>query len=73
MPEKKNNGTDESPEKTEAAVILDKPYEEMTVQELQAAILQKMAKNGPVTDDMKRSVADNIWHDSLVNWVKSFR
>ena len=73
MPEKKNNGTDESPEKTEAAVIPNKPYEEMTVQELQAAILQKMAKNGPVTDDMKRSVADNIWHDSLVNWVKSFR
>ena len=73
VPEKKNNGTDESPEKTEAAVIPNKPYEEMTVQELQAAILQKMAKNGPVTDDMKRSVADNIWHDSLVNWVKSFR
>ena len=73
VPEKKNNGTDESPEKTEAAVIPNKPYEEMTVQELQAAILQKMAKNGSVTDDMKRSVADNIWHDSLVNWVKSFR
>ena len=73
VPEKKNNGGDESPEKTEAAVIPNKPYEEMTVQELQAAILQKMAKNGPVTDDMKRSVADNIWHDSLVNWVKSFR
>ena len=73
VPEKKNNGSDESPEKTEAAVIPNKPYEEMTVQELQAAILQKMAKNGPVTDDMKRSVADNIWHDSLVNWVKSFR
>ena len=71
--EKKNNGTDENPEKTEAAVIPNKPYEEMTVQELQAAILQKMAKNGSVTDDMKRSVADNIWHDSLVNWVKSFR
>ncbi len=73
VPEKKNNGTDESPEKTEATVIPNKPYEEMTVQELQAAILQKMAKNGSVTDDMKRSVADNIWHDSLVNWVKSFR
>ena len=73
VPEKKNNGSDESPEKTETAVIPNKPYEEMTVQELQAAILQKMAKNGPVTDDMKRSVADNIWHDSLVNWVKSFR
>lgn len=51
----------------------NKPYEEMTVSELQAAILQKMAANGPVTDDMKKSVSDNIWHDSLVNWVKSFR
>lgn len=49
-----------------------KSYEEMTVEELQSAILQKMAKNGPVTDDMKRSVYDNVWHDSLVNWVKSF-
>ena len=53
--------------------VPDKLYEEMTVPELQAAILQKMANNGPVTDDMKRSVSDNVWHDSLVNWVKSFR
>ena len=57
----------------EEIVVPDKPYEEMTVAELQAAILQKMAKNGAVTDDMKRSVSDNMWHDSLVNWVKSFR
>ena len=45
----------------------------MTVEELQAAILAKLASNGPVTDQMKRDVAENIWHDSLVNWVKSFR
>lgn len=50
-----------------------KSYDEMTVEELQAAILAKMAKNGPVTDEMRRTVAENIWHDSLVNWVKSFR
>ena len=50
-----------------------KSYEEMTVEELQAAILAKLASNGPVTDQMKRDVAENIWHDSLVNWVKSFR
>ncbi len=49
-----------------------KTYEEMSVEELQSAILQKMAANGPVTDDMKRSVHENVWHDSLVNWVKSF-
>ncbi|MCR5774462.1 MAG: alpha-amylase [Lachnospiraceae bacterium] len=57
----------------EPVVIPDKPYEEMTVPELQAAILQKMAGNGVVTDEMKRSVSENVWHDSLVNWVKSFR
>ena len=50
-----------------------KSYEEMTVEELQAAILAKLASNGPVTDQMKRDVTENIWHDSLVNWVKSFR
>ena len=51
----------------------DRPYEEMTVEELQSAILEKMAKNGPVTDRMMRDVTENIWHDSLVSWVKSFR
>lgn len=51
----------------------DKTPEEMTVGELQAAILAKMAGNGPVTDLMKKTVYDNIWHDSLVNWLKSFR
>ncbi|MFR3945982.1 MAG: hypothetical protein ACLTZM_01775 [Ruminococcus sp.] len=45
----------------------------MTVEELQAGILAKMANNGPVTDQMKKTVYDNIWHDSLVNWLKSFR
>ena len=45
----------------------DKTPEEMTVGELQAAILAKMAGNGPVTDQMKKTVYDNIWHDSLVN------
>ena len=51
----------------------DKTPEEMSVGELQAAILAKMAGNGPVTDQMKKTVYDNIWHDSLVNWLKSFR
>lgn len=55
------------------AVIANKTPEEMTVEELQTAILGKMAQNGPVTEDMKRTVAENIWHDSLVNWLKSFR
>lgn len=63
-------------EKTEPATALktdwSKTPDEMTVSELQAAILEKMAGNGPVTDQMKKTVADNIWHDSLVNWLKSF-
>jgi hypothetical protein len=48
-------------------------YEDMTVEQLQASILAKMAANGPVSDRMRKDVTDNIWHDSLVNWVKSFR
>lgn len=68
------------PENTEAVaekektVIVDmnKSPEDMTVDELQQAILAKMAGNGPVTDQMKKTVYDNIWHDSLVNWLKSF-
>ena len=60
-------------EKTEVTVDWSKTPEEMTVEELQAGILAKMANNGPVTDQMKKTVYDNIWHDSLVNWLKSFR
>ncbi|MDD6448144.1 MAG: alpha-amylase family glycosyl hydrolase, partial [Lachnospiraceae bacterium] len=52
--------------KTVLPAVPEKPYEEMTVEELQAAVLAKMAKNGPVTPEMKKTVTDNIWHDSLV-------
>ena len=62
-----------APAEKAAVPVPDKPYEEMTVEELQQAVLQKLAKNGPVTDQMKKDVADNVYHDSLVNWVKSFR
>ena len=51
---------------------LNKPYEEMSVEELQASILAKMAKNGPVTEDMKRTVTVNTHQGSLLNWVRSF-
>ena len=50
-----------------------KSPESMTVPDLQAAILAKLAGNGPVDAQMKKTVVDNIWHDSLVNWLKSFR
>lgn len=56
-------------------VVLDwnKPYEEMSVEELQEAILEKMRKNGPVTDYMLGTVRENTHHGSLLNWVKSFQ
>ena len=73
-PAEKNN-TENSQEvpKEPVKTVSNKSPEEMTVEELQAAILGKMANNGPVTDQMRKTVADNIWHDSLVNWLKSFR
>ncbi len=49
-----------------------KEFEEMTVEELQEAILERMKRNGPVTERMKKDVLENIYHDSLVTWVKSF-
>ena len=52
--------------------IPDIPYEQMSVEQLQAVILAKMEKNGNVTDRMRRDVTENIWHDSLENWAKSF-
>ncbi len=52
--------------------IADIPYEEMSVEQLQAVILAKMEKNGSVTERMRRDVTENIWHDSLVRWAKSF-
>ena len=54
---------------SEVTVDWSKSPEDMSVEELQAGILAKMAKNGPVTDQMKKTVYDNIWHDSLVNWL----
>ena len=63
-----------TPEPAKApATVPNKPYEEMTVEELQAAVLERLAKNGPVTEQMKKDVAENVYHDSLVNWIKSFQ
>lgn len=49
-----------------------KPYEEMTVAELQQVVLAKMRRNGPVTERMYQDVVENVYHNSLVNWAKSF-
>ena len=72
--ENTSSETEKTPAEPAKAVISDpnKAPEDMTVEELQQAILAKMANNGPVTDQMKKTVYDNIWHDSLVNWLKSF-
>lgn len=59
-------------EKPKIKIDLNKPYEEMTIEELQQAILDRMAKNGPVTDRMKQDVYENVYHNSLINWIKSF-
>ncbi len=59
----------------EAAAVkvpTNKSYEEMTVEELQEAILEKMRRNGPVTEQMRRDVMENVYHNSLVTWVRSF-
>ena len=50
-----------------------KSIEEMTVEELQAEVLARLAANGPLTDRMKREVQENTYRDSLLNWVRSFR
>lgn len=50
----------------------EKPYEEMSVQELQLSVLAQMAMRGEVTSQMRKDVAENVYHDSLVNWAKSF-
>ena len=64
----------EEPVKTEK-VAEEKPnksFEEMTVEELQEAILNRMRQNGPVTEQMKKDVMENVYHNSLVTWIKSF-
>ena len=61
-------------QKNEPTIVdWNKPYEDMSVEELQEAILEKMRKNGPVTDYMLGTVRENTHHGSLVSWVKSFQ
>ncbi|MBR5479450.1 MAG: alpha-amylase [Clostridia bacterium] len=62
----------EPEEKMLPNVPQNKPYEEMTVEELQAAIIARMEKNGPVTERMRQDVFENVYHNSLVTWIKSF-
>ena len=66
------------PKEAEAAEVIpalpaDKAIDDMSVPELQALILQKLARNGPVTERMRRDVADNVYLNSLRNWARSFQ
>ena len=70
--EKKPVAGKEEKQPEKPALNLNKPYEEMTVEELQEAILEKMRKNGPVTDYMLGTVRENTHLGSLLNWVRSF-
>ena len=64
---------EESAKKSEKVnVDWSKSYDDMNIEELQEAILEKMRKNGPVTDYMLRTVLENTHKGSLVNWVRSF-
>lgn len=47
-------------------------YEEGKIAGLQDAILARMEKNGPVTDQMRNDVRNQTHYASLINWVKSF-
>lgn len=52
---------------------IEDAFERGRIAGLQEAILAIMEKNGNVTDRMRQDVYDNVYHDSLINWVKSFR
>ena len=64
--------TDKKEKKGKTEIPENLSYEEMSVSQLQQVILEKLAKNGPVTDRMRKDVEENIWHNSLVNWARSF-
>lgn len=72
-PPASNPSNSKSQENLPVRVPANTPYEEMSIEQLQQAILDKMAQNGPVTDQMKKDVYENVYHNSLVNWIKSFR
>jgi hypothetical protein len=74
-----------APAATEASTVEEKKDEPATdlaydeafnkgkIAGLQEAIIAIMEKNGNVTDQMRRDVYDNVYHDSLITWIKSFR
>lgn len=65
-------GTPDAAPVGRAAAATSRSYEEGIIKGLQEAVLARMEKNGPVTDQMRRDVEENVYHDSLINWIKSF-
>ena len=70
---------DDEPEEEEKKSVVEeetpkapKSYEEMSIEELQEAILERMRRNGPITDQMRKDVRENVYHNSLLNWIRSF-
>lgn len=70
FPQKVPSLADSGASKEDAAY--EEAFEKGKIAGLQEAILAIMGKNGPVTDQMRKDVMDNVYHDSLINWVKSF-
>lgn len=68
-----NMAADSKPAVSEPHNETSEEFERGKIAGLQEAILAIMEKNGPVTDRMRKDVTDNVYHDSLINWIKSFR
>lgn len=47
-------------------------FEKGKIAGLQAAVIARMEKNGHVTEQMIQDVINNVYYDSLINWIKSF-
>ncbi|MDE6365534.1 MAG: alpha-amylase [Lachnospiraceae bacterium] len=62
-----------TPAATPSHTVTSEDFERGKIAGLQEAILAIMEKNGPVTDQMRKDVTANVYHDSLINWIKSFR
>lgn len=69
----KTDTTQPAPPVAPTQTALDDAFEQGRIAGLQEAILAIMSKNGPITDQMRRDVTANVYHDSLINWIKSFR
>ncbi|MCM1149852.1 MAG: alpha-amylase, partial [Butyricicoccus sp.] len=61
------------PQQAASSADIADAFERGKIAGLQEAIIAIMEKNGPVTDQTRRDVLANVYHDSLITWVKSFR